>query len=59
MAHFVDSLVNCKAEINGKWYIAKPLPNYDIPSRLRDAWKVLTGEYIAVSFFHVKEQEKV
>ena len=53
MAHFIDSLVNTKAKYDSGWYIAKPMIS-DIPSRIRDAWKVLRGEYIAVSFFHSK-----
>ena len=60
MPHFIDSLVNVKSEFNGKWYIAKPYGLDSIPTRLHDAWKVMTGEYLAVSFFHErKDGEKI
>ena len=38
---------NVKCEINGKWYVAKPLGFYGlmIKERLNLSWKVFTGKY--------------
>lgn len=29
---------------SGKWVVARPLPFFSLPMRLRDAWYVLTGK---------------
>ena len=44
-----DDLHKNQACINGKWVVAKPLPEPFL-WRLKDAWKVLKGEAEAVSF---------
>ena len=41
-------------EINGKWYIAKPLNYPSLRDRVKDAQRVLNGKSIAV---HYKEDE--
>ena len=39
---------------NGDWHVAKPIVDSSILRRLYDAWKVLTGEYVAVKFWSEK-----
>ena len=45
-----DELRNTKTCINGKWVIAKPVPQ-DFRRRLRDAIEVLKGKAEAVKFY--------
>lgn len=35
----------------GMWHVAKPIVDSSFLRRLYDAWKVLTGEYVAVKFW--------
>ena len=55
MSMLIDCVSNeNQALIEGRWYIAKPLPYLSILSRLRDAIRIITGKSIAV---HYKEDE--
>ena len=52
---FLDSPLMCNAaQINGSWYIAKPIGKKKFRQRLADALRVLWGFSIAV---HYKEDE--
>lgn len=42
-------------EINGKWYIAKPILKPKLTGKLKDCMKILTNKAIAV---HFKEDER-
>lgn len=64
----VDELLKFQGSttcINGKWYVAKPLPHYyslrNTLLRIKSAWYVLTGRALAVQFaqdqIKHKEQE--
>lgn len=50
MAYLIDSYVNQKKEIGGKWYISRPLLGPFI-ARLKDAWLVIAGKADAVTFY--------
>ena len=57
MSILIDKLKNYEnnqVEINGKWYIAKPLNNLPVKNRIKDSIKVLMGKAITV---HYKEKE--
>lgn len=57
MSKLIDEIRNgicIECEINGKWYIAKPIPNSTLRSKLKDCIKILTNKAIAV---HYKEDE--
>ena len=61
MSILIDELLELRTqnqEINGKWYIAKPIDcNFGIATkihRLKDAYRVLTGKSRA---YHFKEDE--
>ena len=61
MSILIDELLELRTqnqEINGKWYIAKPVDvDFGIATkihRLKDAYKVLTGKAKA---YHFKEDE--
>lgn len=48
-AHFGST----QTEINGRWYIAKPLPYYgwrNTAQRLYHAWLVLRGKAMAIQY---------
>ncbi len=49
MAMFIDDYMKLRTNIGGKWVIAKPLSPF-LWWRIKDAWKVITGEYQAVKF---------
>ncbi len=50
MASMIDQIRHDpKVEIEGKWYIAKPVVKF-FSWRLRDAWGVLIGRYEAHAF---------
>jgi len=46
-----DSLLDCKACIDGKWVVARPLQYSSIIVLLKDVWAVLTKKALAVSFY--------
>lgn len=46
----IDSLLNTKTCIDGKWVIARPLKDR-LFQRIKDAWKVVTGKADAVMFY--------
>jgi hypothetical protein len=46
----IDELVNTKANINGKWVIARPLSGPFL-WRLKDALQVIFGKADAVKFY--------
>lgn len=50
----VKEYENTKANIKGKWYIAKPILNKSLKLKLKDCIKILKGKAIAV---HFKEDE--
>lgn len=50
MAYLIDSYKNSQTQIDGKWFIARPLKGPFI-NRIKDAWKVLTGKCDAVYFY--------
>ncbi len=55
MSKLIDTINNDnQAEINGRWYIAKPHGILFIRLRIKDAWRILLGKSIAV---HYKEDE--
>jgi hypothetical protein len=49
MSYLIDSLINSRTEIDGIWYIAKPMGG-PLSWRIRNAWLVLTGKAMAVHF---------
>jgi len=59
MAILVDKLIDVKEEIDGKWYIAKPLQYTSFFKRFKDAIKVLNGEFSAVYFYKDKVKDQV
>ncbi len=55
MSMLIDYINNDdQACIDGKWYIAKPVPYFIFMSRIKDAIRILRGKSIAV---HYKEDE--
>lgn len=50
MAYLIDSYKEAKTEIDGKWWIARPLSGPFI-TRLKDVWLVLIGKADAVRFY--------
>jgi len=50
MARAIDSYLDCRAEVDGRWVIARPIPSSFIQDRIHDAWLVLTGKADAVTF---------
>ena len=52
--HSHDNVI--EVEINGEWYIAKPLGTGGVIHRIKDAWEVLTGKAQA---YHYKQDEVV
>ena len=50
MALLIDCLLDIKAEVNGKWVVARPLKG-PFWWRVKDAWRVLTGKCDAVRFY--------
>lgn len=58
MSILIDKLKkyeNTKCEINGKWYIAKPISYMTLKGRIKDCVKILTNKAITV---HFKEDEE-
>jgi hypothetical protein len=61
----IDKLIEMSkgthTEIDGKWYVAKPLPFYSwrdtAKTRLVWAWKILTGRAIAVHYKQDEDEE--
>jgi len=51
MPILIDSLIHTQMEINGKWYIAKPIVAPFIV-RLKNAIWVLVGKAEAVTFYN-------
>ncbi len=51
MASLIDSYMNTECEVAGKWVIARPADNSTFFKRFTDAFKVLTGRYVAVKFY--------
>jgi hypothetical protein len=49
--HCVDQLKECQCCIDGKWVIARPLPQEPFVWRLQDAWAVLRRRADAVKFY--------
>lgn len=45
----IDILAQSRTEIDGQWYIARPLPGPTI-SRWKDAWLVLKGKADAIVY---------
>ena len=61
----VDELLRLQENmtcINGKWYVAKPLPHYynlrNTLLRVKSAWYVLTGRALAVQFAQDQIKQK-
>jgi hypothetical protein len=50
MAYLIDNLLNTKEKIGHNWFVAKPLISGFLWWRIKDAWHVFTGRYIAVKF---------
>ncbi len=50
MADLIDDLIQTTIKIEGRYVIAKPLPNLVI-NRIKDVWGILTGKYLAVRFY--------
>ena len=50
----IDNYLNDKTEIDGKWYVAKPMTYYSFRKRLRHAYLVLLGKREPI---HFKEDE--
>lgn len=50
MAEIIDKY--CENEVNtgGNWYICKPELNIPLKTRIKDAFGVLLGKYVAVYF---------
>lgn len=56
---FIEQSLATKAEIDGRWYAARPIPfcylwGFCWCWRIKDAWRVLCGRSVAV---HYKECE--
>ena len=55
MSQIIDKLVAIdsknKVEINGEWWIAKPLYDISLTGRIKDAWRILTGKSQAYHYF--------
>ena len=52
MIYKIDSLLDCRANMGGKWVIARP-ENYKyrtLKERICDAWAVFAGKADAVRF---------
>ena len=47
---FIETLLDTKKEIDGKWIIARP-EKYTFISRIRDAWQVIKGKADAIKFY--------
>jgi hypothetical protein len=47
----IDSYLDCSKEIDGKWVVARPLPNMNWKYRIRCAFAVLIGKAEAVTFY--------
>ena len=58
MSELIDNVVKYyslnNVEINGKWYIAKPISYIKFINKIKDAWLCLIGKSFAV---HFKEDE--
>ena len=54
MAILIDKLLDTTTEINGKWYIAKPIKLSGVFNRIREAIGVLNGELSTVYFYEDK-----
>ena len=55
MSMLIDSINNDdQVCIDGKWYIAKPIPYFTFMSQMKDTIRVFIGKSIAV---HYKEDE--
>jgi len=52
---FMSYEFDTKQEINGKWYIAKPLTIPTPLTRIIDAWNVLRGKHVVL---HYKSEEE-
>lgn len=50
MANQIDSYMHSSVEYDGKWYIAKPIPDTRWKQRLKDTLGVLIGKYTAIYF---------
>jgi hypothetical protein len=50
--HTADAIKNlaCDVEINGRWWLARPLPYYDWKLRWQYAWWVFIGKADAVTW---------
>lgn len=51
---YADELENSAFHVQGddcRWHIAKPVVDSSLFRRIKDAWKTLKGECIAVQFY--------
>ena len=56
MPTLIDSHVDCTQEINGRWFIAKPITYWGWRN-VKDAWLVLIGKATAVYFGIDREED--
>ncbi|MBP2643598.1 MAG: hypothetical protein H6Q67_1485 [Firmicutes bacterium] len=49
--NLIDNFKNITVNIDGKWVIARPIPNMSITYRIKAAWNVLIGKAEAVTFY--------
>lgn len=58
MSKLIDDIIKCNSmnnvEINGKWYIAKPIIYRKFINQIKDSWLCLIGKSFAI---HFKEDE--
>jgi hypothetical protein len=65
MSQLIDKLVTVesknKVEINGEWWIAKPLCDVSLTARIKDAWRILIGKSQAYHYFEdvIKEEPTI
>ena len=55
----IDTLFNTSTEVNGRWYVARPMNYqfYSLLERVKDAWAVFMLRAEAVTFAEAEDAE--
>lgn len=58
MAYLIDDLLKNQTQVGKRWFVAKPVVG-PLISRIKDAWRVITGRYDAVKFAEVEHTKDI
>lgn len=54
--HFLREAVLHNIEVNGRWWIAKPIEKRSLKSKIKDCYRILTESSFACHYYEDSEQ---